>query len=206
MAESLVQSRGGLSAGNPQRSELIRTEDWWAIWIGLGLIAAAVGLFSAGASLKWLAVAPQKWSHGADWIGQLRGQGVRYFGTFPPVGHCVRHRRRRSRHQALEIRDGVRGAVCSGGGDLFSGPVGPSAHYNLEPPLVALGLGLLISNTIGVPGWLEPALRVEFTSRRASCCWAQGLPLTLLAWAGPWRCCRPRSFRWRPSASSISAP
>ncbi len=31
MAESLVQSRGGLSAGNPQRSELIRTEDWWAI-------------------------------------------------------------------------------------------------------------------------------------------------------------------------------
>ena len=39
--------------------ELIRKEDWWAIWIGLGVVAAAVALFANGSSIKWLAVAPQ---------------------------------------------------------------------------------------------------------------------------------------------------
>ena len=40
--------------------ELLRTEDWWAIWIGLGLVATALALFGSGASVKWLAIAPQK--------------------------------------------------------------------------------------------------------------------------------------------------
>ena len=47
-------------------SELFRKEDWWAIWIGLGLIAVAIALFANGSSIKWLAVAPQKWSQLAD--------------------------------------------------------------------------------------------------------------------------------------------
>ena len=41
--------------------ELFAKEDWWAIWIGVALVLAAVVLFSAGLSIKWLAVAPQKW-------------------------------------------------------------------------------------------------------------------------------------------------
>ncbi|HWW81159.1 MAG TPA: hypothetical protein VNY82_16295, partial [Steroidobacteraceae bacterium] len=44
-------------------SQLFRQEDWWAIWIGLGLVAVAVLLLASGSSLKWVAVAPTKWSH-----------------------------------------------------------------------------------------------------------------------------------------------
>jgi uncharacterized integral membrane protein (TIGR00698 family) len=55
----------------------------------------------------------------------------------------------------------------------------------LEPPLVALGLGLLISNTVGVPRWVEPALRVEFYIKTGIVLLGSSLPLTLLAWAGP---------------------
>ena len=33
-------------------SNLFRQEDWWAIWIGLGLIAVAVTLFAGGSSIK----------------------------------------------------------------------------------------------------------------------------------------------------------
>lgn len=35
-------------------------------------------------------------------------------------------------------------------------------HYNLEYPLWALLVGLVIGNTVGVPKWLEPALQGEF--------------------------------------------
>ncbi len=35
-------------------------------------------------------------------------------------------------------------------------------YYNLEYPLWALMLGLLISNTVGTPKWLYPAARTEF--------------------------------------------
>jgi hypothetical protein len=38
------------------------TEDWWAVWIGLGIIVVAYLLFLSGTSIKWLAVAPAKWS------------------------------------------------------------------------------------------------------------------------------------------------
>jgi uncharacterized membrane protein YadS len=67
----------------------------------------------------------------------------------------------------------------------FLGLWDQSAHYNLEPPLVALGLGLAVSNTIGVPQWLSPALRVEFYIKTGIVLLGAGLPLTLIAWAGP---------------------
>ncbi|MDP9015077.1 MAG: hypothetical protein M3O41_20910 [Pseudomonadota bacterium] len=56
----------------------------------------------------------------------------------------------------------------------FLGLWDQASRYNLEPPLVALGLGLLVSNTLGAPRWLEPALRVPGrvrspSSRQRSC-------------------------------------
>ena len=51
----------------PGWSELWRKEDWWAIWIGLGIVAVAYILFAQGDSLKWIAVTPAKWSN----FGQL---------------------------------------------------------------------------------------------------------------------------------------
>ncbi len=62
--------------------ELFRKEDWWAIWIGLGLIAVAVALFAGGSSIQWIAVAPQKWSHLSDVTQQLKVHGVQYAALF----------------------------------------------------------------------------------------------------------------------------
>jgi uncharacterized membrane protein YadS len=165
--------------------ELIRKEDWWAIWIGLGVVSAAVALFANGGSIKWLAVAPQKWSHLADAAAQLQTHGVRYAALFVlwavslSVGAAalgIKASRFLPAFLALYV---VAGAI------YFLGQWDQAAHYNLEPPLVALGLGLLLANTVGVPRWLEPGLRVEFYIKTGIVLLGAGLPLTLIVWAGP---------------------
>jgi uncharacterized integral membrane protein (TIGR00698 family) len=165
--------------------ELIRKEDWWAIWIGLSVVAAAVALFANGSSIKWLAVAPQKWSHLADAAAQLQTHAVRYAALFVlwavslGVGASalgIKLSRFLPAFLALYV---VAGAI------YFLGLWDQAAHYNLEPPLVALGLGLLVANTVGAPRWLEPGLRVEFYIKTGIVLLGAGLPLTLIAWAGP---------------------
>ena len=60
------------------------------------------------------------------------------------------------------------------------------AHaYNLEPPLVALALGLLISNLIGLPRWMDAGFRVEFYIKTGIVLLGATLPFTLIVWAGP---------------------
>jgi len=39
-------------------------------------------LVLAGSSIKWLAVAPSKWSHIADAIGQLQAHATQYLALF----------------------------------------------------------------------------------------------------------------------------
>jgi len=183
MAELIDRSPRAAARSSPW-SALQRTEDWWAILIGVGLVVLAVGLLASGGSLKWLAIAPQKWSHLPQALAQLREHVAQYLALF-----------------ALW-------AVLLGGGAYalgfaparflpafallyvaalllyFLGQWDQAARYNLEPPLVALALGLLISNTVGTPRWAEPALRVEFYVKTGIVLLGASLPLTLILWAG----------------------
>jgi uncharacterized integral membrane protein (TIGR00698 family) len=60
-----------------------------------------------------------------------------------------------------------------------------ASAYNLEPPLVALLLGLLISNFIGLPRWLDAGFRVEYYIKTGIVLLGATLPFTLILWAGP---------------------
>ncbi len=165
--------------------ELFRKEDWWAIWIGLGLIAVAVALFSAGSSIKWIAVAPQKWSHLAQVGQQLKQHGLQFAALFVlwavafGVGAAALGIKFSRFLPAFLV------LYLAAGSIYFLGAWDQAAHYNLEPPLVALGLGLLVSNTLGAPRWLTPGLRVEFYIKTGIVLLGASLPLTLIAWAGP---------------------
>src|SRR5450432_1359320 len=114
-------------------------EDWWSIWIGLGLVAAAVVIYRAGGSPGWLAISPPgKW-HSLDalfahlakawpqyaalcalWSG-LFGAGARSLGL--PLRKFV------AAFSALFVLSIT----------IYSlGQWDQAARYNLEPPLVAL--------------------------------------------------------------------
>jgi len=67
---------------SPGWSELWRKEDWWAVWIGLGLVLAAYGFFAAGSSMDWIAVAPKKWADFAQLKADFSSKGLRYLAQF----------------------------------------------------------------------------------------------------------------------------
>jgi hypothetical protein len=185
MAEIAERSHSRLSARPSLWSELLRKEDWWAIWIGLGLVAAAVALFANGGSIKWIAVAPQKWAHPANAAAQLQAHAAQYAALFVLWAVSLGIGAAALGFKLTRFVPAFLVLYVAAGAIYFLGLWDQAAHYNLEPPLVALGLGLLVSNTVGVPRWLEPGLRVEFYIKTGIVLLGAGLPLTLIAWAGP---------------------
>ncbi|WP_250478330.1 YeiH family protein [Caballeronia sp. INML1] len=180
---------GDAVAGNAAPSSEARkpfgTEDWWAVAIGLLAIVVAYALFASGSSIKWLAVAPAKWSG----IGQLAGDlgkhasgYVALFITFAAVFSVA--------IAALGLHVG---RFLAGFLVIFvvstiifaAGAWVEASAYNLEPPLIALALGLFVSNLFTLPAWLAPALRVEFYIKVVIVLLGATLPLTLIVWAGP---------------------
>jgi hypothetical protein len=119
-------------------------------------------LFSTGASISWIAVTPIKWSTPAELGTHFAGNIHRYAAQF--VMWLV----------AFAIPLTVLGYHARAFVPAFSflyvlsvaifalGQWDQAAKYNLEPPLVALILGIAISNLIGLPKWLDDGFRVEF--------------------------------------------
>jgi len=165
--------------------ELIAKEDWWAIWIGLGLVVAGVVLFEQGGSLKWIAVVPQKWSTLSAIGDQLAANATRYLSLFvlwlALFGIVVRV-------LGFQLREFVPAfaIVFVVSALIFAlGVWDQASRYNLEPPLVALALGLLVSNLFRLPAWLDSGLRVEFYIKTGIVLLGAQLPFTLIVWAGP---------------------
>jgi len=185
MAEIAQTADSRIIARRSSWGDLYRQEDWWAIWIGLGLITVAVALFAGGSSIKWIAVAPQKWSHLADVTQQLKQHGLQYAALFVLWSVSFGIGAAALGIKITRFLPAFLLLFLAAGSIYFLGLWDQAAHYNLEPPLVALGLGLLISNTLGVPRWLDPGLRVEFYIKTGIVLLGASLPLTLIAWAGP---------------------
>jgi uncharacterized membrane protein YadS len=166
--------------------ELWLKEDWWAIWLGLGLVITALALFLGGSDFKWIAVTPAKWStvdqlgkHFADNYPRYIGQFALWLTLFTGATTIIGHK----------PKDFVPGFVLVYliSVAVFSlGAWDQAQKYNLEPPLVALLVGLAISNIgSGLPKWLDTGFRVEFYIKTGIVLLGATLPFTLIIWAGP---------------------
>ena len=142
-------------------SDLWKKEDWLAVWIGFILIiAAAVGVITG--SFDFSAAKFDTWGNGVSLLEQLNGA---FFGK-------------------LALTALVLGVLFSVGaaikGDSLKKYIPAyfalfvlavivrliSAEFTLNRYLEwafwALIVGLLISNTVGVPKWLRPAVQAEY--------------------------------------------
>jgi len=186
MSASTSQIPAAATGGRRGWAALWTVEDWWSIWIGLGFVAAGVILFRYGLSLQWLAVsAPGRWTSLDSLAVHVASSWSRYLALFGVLALLfgagagalgIGARRFVPAFTALFLAAAVIYAV---------GQWDQAARYNLEPPLVALVLGLVVSNTVGIPQWLRPGLRVEFYVKTGIVLLGAGVPLALILWAGP---------------------
>lgn len=165
--------------------ELWLKEDWWAIWLGLGIVLVAYAVFAGGGSIRWIAVTPAKWStlpqlgaHFAANYARYLVQLVAWLAVFSLALTALGHRARDFIPSFLILYVLSVGIFVLGQWDKAN-------TYNLEPPLVALAVGLVLSNLIGLPRWLDAGFRVEFYIKTGIVLLGATLPFTLIVWAGP---------------------
>jgi uncharacterized integral membrane protein (TIGR00698 family) len=165
--------------------ELIGKEDWWAVWLGLGVVILACILFTNGSSLSWIAVSPGTWKDGQHLLADLTGNAWRYLALlacclvlFTTATTCIGHRARAFIPSFIII-------FVLSLAIIYAGSWDQAKRYNLEAPLIALLAGLLISNLLTLPAWITEAFRVEFYIKLGIVLLGAALPFTLIVWAGP---------------------
>ncbi len=178
---------------NPDRSPSIATgwrelwlkEDWWAIWLGLGIVVVAYILFANGASLRWIAVTPEKWSSLGELGSHFAANWLRYLAQFVAWLVLFAAALTALGHPPRDFLPSFVFLYAFSVAIFALGQWTQANYYNLEPPLVALLLGLLISNVIGLPHWMDAGFRVEFYIKTGIVLLGATLPFSLIAWAGP---------------------
>ncbi|MEO6976238.1 MAG: putative sulfate exporter family transporter [Gallionella sp.] len=179
-------------SGEPQKiqsmgwKEMYLKEDWWAIWLGVGIVVVAYLFFINGSSIKWIAVLPPgKWTdfsvvtqHFSEHIDQYIAQFVMWCVLF---GISVKA-------LGFKLSEFFPSFLFVYIFSIIIFVVGQNkavTNLNLEPPLLALLLGMGISNLIGLPKWMDSGFRVEYYIKTGIVLLGATLPFTLIIWAGP---------------------
>ena len=142
-------------------SDLWKKEDWLAVWIGFIIIAVGAVAVITGA-FDFNAAKFSTWGHGTSFFEQVNAGffgklilTVAVLGVLFTVGNYLK---------GLSVKKYLPAFL-----GLFLLAVLVrfiSAEYTLnrylEWAFFAILIGILVSNTIGVPAWLKPAIQTEF--------------------------------------------
>ena len=186
--ESWDESSDGAKPKKLGWRELYLKEDWWAVWIGLGLMVVAILLFINGSTvLKSLAINPGglKWS---SW-GQLQDHFtqnahlylLQFIAWLVIFGASARV-------MGIKLSEFIPSFVFLYLLSIVMFAISgwaKAAEFNMEPPLVALVLGLVLANLFRLPAWLDSALRVEYFIKLGIVLLGATFPITLVLTAGP---------------------
>jgi uncharacterized membrane protein YadS len=164
---------------------LWKTEDWWAVWFGLGLVLLSLIVFWNGGSIASWATIPSKWSQfnqvendiGKNWpsyLAILIGFGLVFSFSVRLMGQ--------------NLRQFIPGFAILGIASLAIFYIAGwkfMEELNIEAPLLALLVGLIISNIFKIPAWFKSSLRTEYYIKTGIVLLGATLPLTLIFSGGP---------------------
>ncbi len=169
-------------------SDFYLKEDWWAIWLGLGIVALDIILFNNGSTLlKTLAINPGgiKWKTFDELLAHFSANASTYLLQFTAWLVIFGVSCRIMGIKLLHFIPGF--AIIYALSLIMFGISGwaNASQYNLEAALLALLFGLIVANVFGLPGWMDGALRVEYFIKLGIVLLGATFPLTLVVTAGP---------------------
>src|SRR5262245_753814 len=165
-------------------TELWKREDWWAIWLGVAIVLASLVLFSNGASLRWIAVLPPRWTSIAQLSQHFAGNWLRYAAQFLFWSAAFAAALGAMGFKPREFLRGFALLYALAIAVFVIGQWDVANFYGFEAPLVALIAGLAIGN-VGLPRSLDAGFRGEFYIKVGIVLMGATIPFTLIAWAGP---------------------
>jgi uncharacterized integral membrane protein (TIGR00698 family) len=167
-------------------ASLWKKEDWWAVWLGLGIVAGAIALFLMGRTLAPLAVSPpQDWTEVARVSAHFGEAWGRYLLLFVVFAGIFTVSTAIMGHRMREYLPGFTLIFVASAAILVVSQSRFFHTYSLEAPLVALLLGLVVGNLAPMPSWLDASLRTEYYIKTGIVLLGATLPLTAIATAGP---------------------
>lgn len=177
MSTNNTKSNAGLKS-------LYLKEDWWAVWIGLGTVIISLLLWKAGLGLSGISVSFKGYSNFADMpalVAPLLPKIVILYVVLAIV---------------FSIAMGIMGhsipTFLKGFTLLYImavivqilGSWETAKLLNLEAPVMALIVGMLIGNFVKIPKWFDAAMRTEFYVKTGIVLMGATLPFTLILKSG----------------------
>lgn len=168
-----------------QKSPFLVTEDWWAVYLGLGIVLVALIFYIFSGTLKPLAVSPPTWESfntvSEHFQSQIHWYLLQLFVWIVifSVSTSI---------MGFKIKQYIPGFIIlfiASAVILVIGKWKVAHDYNLEPPILALIIGLIIGNLFKMPKWFESALRTEYYIKTGIVLLGATLPFTLIVYAGP---------------------
>ncbi|MFH1052649.1 MAG: putative sulfate exporter family transporter [bacterium] len=166
-------------------SDLWLKEDWWAIWLALGIIIVGMLFFFSGSTIEPIAVKPPKWDSFNILISHISENWYWYIAQFAMWLIIFSISVRIMGFKVVEYIPGFLIVFLLSVLILFFSSWRYAKDYNLEAPLVALLVGLFAGNFIKLPKWLDTSLRTEYYIKTGIILLGATLPFTLIIKAGP---------------------
>ncbi|WP_242344270.1 YeiH family protein [Anaeromyxobacter terrae] len=176
-----------MPAAPPSTLPWHRREDTWAIFIALGLVLAVTSAFFLGATrlVSTAALSFPAWSDAGKVLATLQANPAAplvLFGVFLALFGAA---------SAVIGWDVAKYAAGFGVLFVFSIAVAILGSnevlkaWQLEPPLLALVVGMVLGNAVALPRWFQSALRTEFYVKVGIVLMGATLPFTIILQAGP---------------------
>lgn len=167
-------------------SDLLKKEDYWAVWVGLGIVIISIILWAAGSTfMKSVAISVPGWDNFSETSAYLSsniGNIILLFVCFLAIFSLAL---KYLGNDTKQFFAGFTVLYILSIVILVLGSWSFMKQYNLEAPLLALLVGLLIGNFTKIPQWFDNALKTEFYVKTGIVLMGATLPFTLIMQSGP---------------------
>ncbi|WP_165056490.1 MULTISPECIES: YeiH family protein [unclassified Adlercreutzia] len=178
MVENTKTNGGGLQS-------LYLKEDWWAVWIGLGLVIVALILCAVGQSLGTITVSFKSYDSFTAVPGMVVSLLPKMLFLYITLAAIFSLAAKVMRYNVGKFLAGFTLLFVMAVIVQILGAWNTAKTFNLEAPVMALIVGMIIGNFVKIPDWFESAMRTEFYVKVGIVLMGATLPFTLILESGP---------------------